>query len=206
METLNWELTTGCQNIGGGCESCPSLWEYREKGLDYNIKWHRDRLADPCFFTTDALLFTVSLGSDLFHEDVPSDFIQDAFSVMNREHRHTFELATKRTERLAMMADSLHFSKNIAVGVTVEEQKYKFRIDHLREVPAVNRYVSFLPLLGPVGKLDLQGIRIATIGNEQWGLHRPCEDSWIEEIKKQCGEQGVEVMPDFHTYTYEKEV
>lgn len=205
MDTLNWDLTTGCESLGGGCDSCPSLWEYRENGWDYQIKQHYDRLADPVFIRPPTL-FTVSLGSDLFHEDVNSDFIHYAFKVMNREIRHTFEITTKRSERLAMMSEYLHFTKNIAVGVTVEESKYKFRIDHLRDVPATTRYVSFLPLLGEMGKLDLDGIRTVTVGSEDWGLHRACDGLWIEDIKKQCSEQGVEVMTDFHIYTYDKEV
>jgi protein gp37 len=98
------------------------------------------------------------------------------------------------------MASVLKFTQNIAVGVTVEEAKYKWRIDFLQEIPAHTRYISFLPLLGPVGRLDLQGIRTVTIGAEEWGLHRPCKDEWIEDIKKQCEDQNVEWLSDYFMY------
>lgn len=205
MDSVNWPLTTGCENIGGGCKSCPSLWEYREKGLDYNPIFHTKRIGDP-YHNQYPTLYTVSLGSDLFHSNIPDEFITAVFRVMNYTPRHTFEIATKRIERLKDMASGLKFTQNIAVGVTVEESKYKWRIDFLQEIPAATRYVSFLPLLGPVGKLDLHGIRTVTIGPEDWGLHRPCKSEWIDDIKKQCSEQNVDWITDYHIYNYDKEV
>lgn len=203
METLNWEITTGCGNLGGGCESCPSLLEYQRKGWDYSIQLHENRLTQPTKIK-EPTVFTVSLGSDLFHESVPDEFIKRAFDVMNYVPEHTFEVITKRAERLVFIAKDLEWTPNISMGVTVESEKYKWRIDCLREVPAVVRFVSFLPVLGPVGKLNLDGIHIAGMGGEDWGLNRPCESAWLDEIERQCLEQGVEITSEFNMYSLQE--
>lgn len=199
METLNWPVTSGCTNIGGGCESCPSLWEYREKGWDYSVKMHKAALPQP-LQEAKPKIYTVALGSDLFHGDVSREFIGRAFEVMNECRHHFFEIATKRPERAERIGKSVWWSDNIALGVTVEDAKAKWRINNLRATPAVWRFVSFLPLLGKVGKLNLDTIHAATIGAEDWGLKRPCQGAWVEGIKKQCIDQGVELSNHFRFY------
>lgn len=205
METLTWPVTTGCENIGGGCESCPSLWEYRGKGWDYTIKEHPENLYVPMFVSTPAV-FAVAFGSDLFHKDVSTAFIKKVFKIMNHEQRHGFEVMTKRSERLLELSGDLDFTQNIFVGVTVEDSAAKSRVKDLQGVPSPNRYISFLPLLGPVGEIDLDGISAAVIKAEDWGLKRPCNPAWIEAIKGQCFEQGVKVLGDYYLYKNKLEV
>lgn len=205
METLIWPVTTGCENIGGGCESCPSLWEYREKGWDYSIREHPESLYVPMFVNTP-VVFAVAFGSDLFHKDVSTDFIKEVFKIMNRQRRHLFEVITKRSERLLELSGELDFTNNIYLGVTVEDSAAKFRIKELQGVPAQNKYISFMPLLGPVGEVDLKGINVAVVKAEDWGLKRPCNPAWIEAIKGQCLAQGVEVSDGFYLYKSKLEV
>jgi protein gp37 len=205
VDTLNWPVTTGCENIGGGCESCPSMWEYREKGWDYSLKEQPDTLYLPSFLNTSCI-FTVALGSDLFHKDISSEFIHRVFKVMNWEHLHRFELLTKRSERLLEMSNELNFSSNISVGVTVESSEFVNRIEDLRKVNSEHRYISFLPLLGPIGDVNLDGISSAVIKPEEWGLKRVCLKSWIDDIKSQCVDQNVKVLDGYYIYKYDKEV
>ena len=199
METLNWEITTGCTNLGGGCESCPALLEYREKGWDYTIKMHPERLLEPINIVVFRN-FAVSLGSDLFHDGVTSDFIKEVFDVMNQANQHTFEIVTKRPGRVAGMKSDLPWPPNIAMGVAVEEAEYKWRVDVLRTIPAKTRFVSFVPLLGPVGKINLKGIHRVGVRPETWGLKRNCKDEWIREIDEQCFNQGVVMTSEYYVY------
>lgn len=199
METLNWPVASGCTNLGGGCESCPSLWEYEKNGWDYSLKMHPAALIQPKF-NPDPAIYTVALGSDLFHEGVSEGFIREVFEVMNEAQHHFFEIATKRPERAERFGKSLWWSKNIALGVTVENAKAKWRIDNLRATPAAIRFVSFLPLLGNVGKLNLDTIHAATVGAEDWGLKRPCKEAWVRGINKQCADQGVELSNQVRFY------
>ncbi len=199
MDTVNWALTTGCTNLGGGCESCPSLWEYREKQMDYTIKMHRRQLPFPLSVSRPTN-FTVSLGSDLFHEGVTDEFIRQAFSIMNECPEHKFEVSTKRIERALELSDDLAFAENIALGTTVESDDKKWRIEVLRQIPSYIRYVSFMPLLGPVNDLILTGIHCAGISAEEWGYHRPCKDEWIENIERQCENQGVKITSSYCVY------
>lgn len=199
METVNWALASGCTNLGGGCESCPSLWEYKDNGWDYSLKTHPAVLSQPGN-NPEPTVYTVALGSDLFHEAVPDEFIRDAFKAMNENYHHYFEIATKRAERMESLGASLNWTGNIAAGVTVEDEDAKWRIDHLRRTPAFTRFVSFLPLLGEVGSLNLEGIHMAVVGAEEWGLKRPCQEVWVQGINKRCESQGVELLNKIRTY------
>lgn len=199
MGTLNWQITSGCESLGGGCESCPSLLEYQNKGWDYSIKTHPERLYDPMKIK-EPTNFSVSLGSDLFHKDVPDYFIERAFTLMNITHQHSYNIVTKRAERLREIAPSLEWTENIYIGVTVESSQYKQRIDYLKKVKSHHRFISFVPLLGPVGNLDLSGIEYAGVSSENWGFARPCKDEWIDEIERQCLNQGVGLTMDCNIY------
>jgi protein gp37 len=199
METVNWPVVSGCTNIGGGCESCPSLWEYEEKGWDYSLQMHPGALVRPKV-NPEPTVYTVGLGSDLFHEGVSDLFIQSVFSVMNESRHHFFEVATKRILRAWGMCLGLEWGPNIALGVTVEKSEFKWRVRPLQDIPAASRFISFLPLLGSVGKINLEGIQAATVGAEEWGLKRPCQEAWIKGINKQCIDQGVELLNQARFY------
>lgn len=168
----------------------------------YEVKWHENHLDIPKLYSNPHV-FAVSLGSDLFHEAVPFEFIQRAFEVMNDTPRHLYEICTKRAERLGKLAQRLVWSSNISIGVTVESAKEKWRIDHLKNVPASYRYISMVPLLGDVGELDLEGIDGLGFAPEEWGLKRPCKQEWIDSIVRQCEEQGVTLLSGIDEYEVE---
>jgi len=202
MNIENWQVTSGCTSLGGGCVSCPSLMEYKNKGWDYKVKVHHERVAEP-MLVDDPTCFIVSLGSDLFHEDVSDDFIKSVFTVMNKADYHHFEIATKRVKRLADMSGSLKWTENIMIGTSVETENHKWRIDYLCEVPTENRFISFAPLLGNVGKVDLSGIKIAGGSGEEWELKRPFDPEWLANIRKQCEAQKTQWIESFSIYETE---
>lgn len=203
MNILNWEITTGCESLGGGCVSCPSLHYYKDNNLDYKPKEHRERFAEP-LITTESSCFLVSLGSDLFHRLVSDQFIIDAFEVMNKCPEHHFEIATKRLYRVVAMTPYLKWTDNIMIGTSVEAEEYKHRIKTLKQIPTENKFISFAPLLGDVGEVDLSGIKMAGAYGEDWELRRPFDPEWIENIRKQCLEQDIQWI-NTHAI-YEKEV
>lgn len=124
--------------------------------------------------------------SDLFHENIPLEFIQKIFDVMNKANWHTFQILTKRADRLEKLADKLNWSKNIWMGVTVESSKYKNRIDHLRNIKAKIKFLSIEPLIESVGKLDLESIDWVIVGGESGIGARPIAAGWVREVREQC--------------------
>jgi protein gp37 len=133
----------------------------------------------------------VNSMSDLFHEDVPADFIARVFATMNAAQRHTFQVLTKRSGRLAALGPSLPWPDNVWAGVSVESADYVHRIDDLRGVPAAVRFVSLEPLLGPLPALDLAGIDWAIVGGESGPGARRVDPNWVREIRDQCRSAGV---------------
>jgi protein gp37 len=124
--------------------------------------------------------------SDLFHESVPDDFIIKVFQVMNQARWHTFQVLTKRADRLSELSNKLFWTKNIWMGVTVEEQKYAHRIALLRSSSSFIKFISIEPLIGPVTNLNLSGIDWVIVGGESGPGARPMEKEWVLDIKKQC--------------------
>lgn len=121
--------------------------------------------------------------SDLFHEEVPFSFIEQVFEVMRETPQHTYQVLTKRAQRLSMVANQLDWPSNVWMGVSVESKRYTFRIDHLRQVPASVRFVSAEPLLGPLGDLSLDGIHWMIAGGESGPNARAAEYEWITELR-----------------------
>jgi protein gp37 len=128
----------------------------------------------------------VNSMSDLFHKNVPLDYIQKVFDVMGRAHWHQFQILTKRADRLAMLSPFLNWSSNIWMGVSVENSDYTDRIEHLRETKAFTKFLSIEPLMGPLPRLDLTGIDWVIVGGESGPKARPMEAEWVLEIKRQC--------------------
>ncbi len=193
MESIrvkNWDVVTGCERLTPGCDSCPSFWEYKQKDWDFNAKFHSEKVKDPLKNPTPTK-YTVALGSDLFHEAVTKENIKFIFDTMSLAHWHWFEICTKRPERMFCVSKDLEWGQNISLAVSVESQEYKWRIEYLRQSPAVIKCISMVPLLGPMGKLDLTGIAIVGVQAETWGLKRKMEPNWSDDIKLQCEEQGV---------------
>ena len=129
--------------------------------------------------------------SDLFHPEVPDPFIVRVFEVMKAAEQHTFQILTKRPQRLAAVAQQLPWPNNVWIGVSIENASYRFRIDHLRRVPAKVRFLSVEPLLDDVGTLDLLGIQWVIVGGESGPHARPIQEGWVTSIRDQCVEAGV---------------
>lgn len=192
-----WNPITGCTKISPGCKHCyaerlagrlramgnPSYTNgfelsLQEHMLDAPLRWKKPRR-----------IFVNSM-SDLFHTDVPVEYIQRVFDVMQRAHWHTFQILTKRSERLAALSDVLNWHDNIWMGVSVENADYAFRIDHLRQTGAAIKFLSLEPLLGPLSNLDLRDIDWAIVGGESGPGARPAREKWITEIREQCDRAG----------------
>lgn len=151
---------------------------------------HWDLLELPLRWRSPRLIFVNSM-SDLFHEQVPEAFIRAVFTVVRKARHHTFQLLTKRAERLAALAPSLPWPENLWVGVSIENQQYVWRADLLRTVPAAVRFLSIEPLLGPITRLDLQGIGWVIVGGESGPGARPVDVQWVRAIRDLCREHGI---------------
>jgi len=193
-----WNPITGCTKISDGCKNCYActmakrlkLMGNKKYANGFNLTLHETCLEEPLRWKKPALIFVNSM-SDLFHEDVPLEFIQKVFQVMNDASWHTFQVLTKRTERLVELAKYLNWTENIWQGVTVENRKYVGRINDLRKVPARIRFISFEPLIGEVGNLPLSDIDWVIVGGESGPRAREMKQEWVLSIKRQCEIQGV---------------
>lgn len=195
---LTWNPTTGCDKVSAGCKFCYAEVMSRrlkamglEKYADgFKIRTHESALAVPYSWKKPAMVFVNSM-SDLFHEKVPLDFIQKVFKVMNDCPHLTFQVLTKRSRRLAEVAGQLRWSRNIWMGVSVEDERVKSRIDDLRNVPAAIRFLSCEPLIGALPEMDLSGIHWVIVGGESGARPRPMEKSWVTDIRDQCNRADV---------------
>ena len=151
----------------------------------FALRTHPEVLREPYSWRTPRTVFVNSM-SDLFHEDMPFDFIRQVFKVMNENPMHTFQLLTKRAEILLEYSDSLPWAKNIWMGVTIENQDYVSRIDFLRETGAHVKFLSIEPLIGRIENLNLNSIDWVIVGGESGPGARPILKSWVMDIKDQC--------------------
>ena len=147
--------------------------------LDIPLKWKKPQR-----------IFVNSM-SDLFHKDVPAEFIQQVFATMRQASWHRFQILTKRSDRLAELSPAIDWPANVWQGVSVESADYAYRIDHLRDTGAAVRFLSVEPLLGPIAKLDLRSIHWVIVGGESGPGARPMNEEWVVEIRDQCVEAGV---------------
>lgn len=202
-----WNPTTGCDQVSPGCDNCYALTlakrlkamgqrkyqndgDPRTSGPGFQLTLHPDVLTEPYRWKSPKLVFVNSM-SDLFHPEVPIDFIQSVFKVMADTPRHTYQILTKRSKRLASLADQLDWTPNVWMGVSVETERYTFRMDHLRSVDASVRFVSAEPLLGPLPNLDLSGIQWLIAGGESGLNARPMDEAWVLDLRDQCAVKGV---------------
>lgn len=151
----------------------------------FAVTLHPDLIDAPKSWRTPKLIFVNSM-SDLFHEEVPLDFIKLVFTTMRDCPQHTFQILTKRSERLLALADELDWAPNIWMGVSVEDSRVVHRIADLQQVPAAVRFLSLEPLIGPVGKMPLSGIDWAIVGGESGPHSREMKTEWVEDIRRQC--------------------
>ncbi len=188
-----WNPVTGCTKISAGCLNCYA--ERMAKRLQamgqeryrngFKLTLHPKVLDEPYSWKKPRVVFVNSM-SDLFHEEIPLGFIQNVFAVMNDNQQHTFQILTKRSERLRELAPLLDWSENIWMGVTIENNNYVNRADDLRLVNAAIKFLSLEPLLGPVPGLELTSINWVIVGGESGPGARPMQENWVLEIKKKC--------------------
>lgn len=183
-----WNPVSGCSKVSPGCKNCYAerLFPRPYPGRKFTeIRTHPDRLEQPLHWRTPQMIFANSM-SDIFHTKVPTAFIVRVFDTMNRAAWHTFQMLTKRSERLLELAPDLVWPSNVWMGVSVESEEYTFRIDHLRQTGAFTKFLSLEPLLGPLPNLDLRGIHWVIVGGESGPNARPMEDAWVRSIRDQC--------------------
>jgi protein gp37 len=193
-----WNPVTGCTKVSPGCTHCYAerlarrlkAMGQRNYANGFALTVHPQAVEAPLSWKTPQMVFVNSM-SDLLHKDVPLDFILRVFEVMNRAHWHQFQILTKRSERLRELSPQLPWARNIWMGVSVEAEAYKPRIDDLRRTGAAIKFLSLEPLLGPLANLDLTGIHWAIVGGESGPGARKLEESWVVDIKDQCAAAGV---------------
>ena len=197
-----WNPTTGCDRTSPGCDHCYAMTlakrlkamgqakyqtdgDPRTSGPGFALTTHEAALALPRTWGASRMVFVNSM-SDLFHDDVPVDFIQRVFAVMAETPQHTYQMLTKRSRRLKMVAPELDWPSNVWMGVSVESDRYVFRANDLRKVPAAVRFLSLEPLLGPLPSLNLDGIQWAIVGGESGAGARPISLDWVTDLRDRC--------------------
>lgn len=193
-----WNPVTGCTKISEGCLNCYA--ERMAKRLQsmgqekyrngFKVTTHRENLDEPLSWKKPQVIFVCSM-SDLFHKNVPDEYIKEIFKVMNEAHWHTFQVLTKRSKRLAQLAPELNWTNNIWMGVTVESQKQKHRITDLLKTPAKVKYLSIEPMITPIKPIPLKGIDWVIAGGESGPGSRPIEENWVTYIRDKCIESKV---------------
>jgi len=193
-----WNPVTGCTKISTGCLNC-----YAEKDAirhqtklktpkyinGFKVTLHEEVLEVPYHMKKPKRIFVNSM-SDLFHEDIPIEFILDAFKVMHDNPQHLYMILTKRADILEKLSPQLPWHDRIWMGVTVEEAKYKWRIDSLRNSGAKNKFISAEPLLSDLGDVDLTDINWMFVGGESGRNFRPMREEWALSLRDQCEEQN----------------
>lgn len=192
---VSWNPVTGCTKVSSGCKNC-----YAERmakrlqamgnknyinGFDVTLQPHM--LSLPLSWKTPRQIFVNSM-SDLFHETVPFDYIQKVFSVMLQAKQHTFQILTKRSERLLELSHKLIWPENVWMGVTIENIDVIYRINNLRRTDAKIKFLSCEPLLSPLRRIDLAGIDWLIAGGESGPKARPMHEAWVTELRDQCEE------------------
>lgn len=202
-----WNPTTGCDRTSPGCDHCYAatlakrlksmgVAKYQKDGSPktsgpgFALTLHEDALVVPYSWRTPRRVFVNSM-SDLFHNSVPVDFIRRVFSVMADTPHHTYQVLTKRSRRLAKIGNELDWPDNVWMGVSIEDDRYVFRADHLRSVPARVRFISAEPLIGPLTSLDLSGLQWVIVGGESGIDHRHLDADWVMNLRDRCQQAHV---------------
>jgi protein gp37 len=194
-----WNPSAGCSKISSGCKNCYAEVmairlqamgvEGYENGFKFNIV--PNRLNDP-FKRKKPTVFFVNLMSDIFHKDMPLDYLNKIFDVIEQTPQHTYQILTKRADRMFDYFSKRDIPKNIWLGVTVDNRKEGFpRIDYLRQLNATVLFLSVEPLLEDLGKMNLQNIDWVIVGGESGNRARPMEKEWVVNIKQQCKNKDV---------------
>jgi len=195
---MTWNPVTGCTKVSQGCKHCYA--ERMAKRLTamgsgryrngFKVTLHPDLLDVPRTWRQPRVVFVNSM-SDLLHEDIPLDYIQRVFATMRDCPQHTFQVRTKRSDRLAELASHLPWPKNVWMGVSVEDARVISRIRDLSSTPAAVRFLSLEPLIGPLHELPLSGIHWVIVGGESGPRARPMRKEWVDSIYRQCRDARV---------------
>lgn len=210
--TDTWNPVTGCDRVSPGCDNCYAMTlakrlkamgqpkyqrdgDPRTSGPGFGVTLHRDELYKPLRWRKPRRVFVNSM-SDLFHPEVPSEFIIELFDVMANADQHTFQILTKRPQRMAAFCSDYFNTAvaNVWLGTSIESDRYAFRADHMRATPAAVRFLSCEPLLGPLPSLDLTGIDWVIIGGESGRGARPMDSAWAEDIAQRGHDAGAAVF------------
>ncbi len=195
---MTWNPVTGCSKVSKGCNNCyAERMAYRLKAMGspryengFNVTIHHDLVDRPKSWRKPRMVFVNSM-SDLFHERVPFEFIRSVFETMSSTPQHVYQILTKRSSRLIELSPKLNWTRNIWMGVSVEDRKSISRIDDLRKVPANVRFLSCEPLLEDIPDLPLNGIHWVIVGGESGPSARPMDYIWVENILRLCKNSGV---------------
>lgn len=193
-----WNPVTGCDKVSPGCAHCYAermahrlqAMGQRNYADGFGVRTHPHMLDHPLRWRRPQRIFVNSM-SDLFHAAVPTEFIERVFDVMNRANWHQYQILTKRSDRVRELLDRLRWAPHIWMGVSVENQRHAFRIDHLRSTGAAVKFLSLEPLLGPLVDLDLTGIDWVIVGGESGPGARPMQPAWVEDLQRQCARARV---------------
>lgn len=193
-----WNPVTGCDKISPGCAHCYAermanrlqAMGQRNYAHGFELTLQPHMLDLPLHWKRSKRIFVNSM-SDMFHDDVPLQFIQQAFDVMRRANWHQYQILTKRSERLVNLDAQLDWQRHIWMGVSVENARFQYRIDQLRETHAHVKFLSLEPLLGPLQRLDLRSIDWVIVGGESGPHARRMNPSWVSDIRDQCRNAGV---------------
>lgn len=197
-----WNPVTGCTKVGPGCDHCyaerfAERWRGTqghpyEQGFDMRI-WP-SRLGQPALWKKPRMIFVNSM-SDLFHKDIPREFLDRVFDAMEAAPWHVYQVLTKRSSLMRNYVRQRYQGERVPshiwLGVSVEDSTNKGRIEHLRQINSEARFISFEPLLGPIGEVDLTGIAWAIVGGESGPGARPMEASWATALRIACEHHGV---------------
>jgi protein gp37 len=188
-----WNPVTGCTKISPGCKHCyaermakrlHAMGQYNYRN-GFKLTLQDKSIELPLHWKQPQMIFVNSM-SDLFHKDVPKKFIIKIFNVMTQANWHTFQILTKRSDRLLELTADLEWPENVWMGVSVENSDYLYRIDNLRKTRAKIKFLSLEPLLGPLPTLNLSGINWVIVGGESGPGARPINRDWIIDIRDQC--------------------
>lgn len=193
-----WNPVRGCTKVSPGCAHCyAETFAERFRGVaghpyehGFDLRLVPEKLEEPLKWRRPRLIFVNSM-SDLFHEQVPTGYVQKVFATMAKADWHQFQVLTKRPERASSIASMLPWPPNVWFGVSVESQRYVGRINTLREIPAAKRFLSLEPLLGPLTSLNLARVDWVIVGGESGPKARPMDGAWVVDIRNQCQKAGV---------------
>jgi Bacteriophage protein gp37 len=193
-----WNPVTGCDKVSPGCAHCyAQTFAERWRGIaghpyeqGFDLRLWPQRLDQPQRWKRPRMIFVNSM-SDLFHERVPVEFIQEVFASIEEAQWHTFQVLTKRPERVVELGRALPWPKNLWMGVSIENRRFTHRADLLRQIPAAVRFISAEPLLGPLEGLDLRDIDWLIAGGESGPRHRRVDEEWIVDLRDRCLADGV---------------